>query len=231
METTEKMLTRQVSSVVRLHVAACGVPPRWRVGRLLELQLIQPRTVAVPSGCSSPRKGGDHGSTTSGDVVTAGGDTRLPSATAATKGHTRRCGIGRQPSWRPPPPSMQRDATSTRSMATNNCADPLLCPRVRMVSFPQTAYNFVGTVVGEVCSSLSPAGTHCLAPQLSVSDHHEHISVGLRRDCLQVDVPLRPSHSDGLHGIQVVVHMQLRHADGAYRRGVTLKSLSLFGCV
>jgi hypothetical protein len=94
METTEKMLTRQVSSVVRLHVAACGVPPRWRVGRLLELQLIQPRTVAVPSGCSSPRKGGDHGSTTSGDVVTAGGDTRLPSATAATKGHTRRCGIG-----------------------------------------------------------------------------------------------------------------------------------------
>jgi hypothetical protein len=43
-----------------------------------------------------------------------------------------------------------------------------------------------------------------------------------------VAVPLRPSRSDGLHGIQVVVHMQLRHTDGAYRRGVTLKSLSLF---
>jgi hypothetical protein len=97
-----------------------------------------------------------------------------------------------------------------------------------MVSFPQTAYNFVETVVGEVCSSLSPTGTHCLAPQLSVSDHHEHVSVGLRRDCFQVVMPLRPSRSDGLHGIQVVVHMQLRHADGAYRRGVTLKSLSLF---
>jgi hypothetical protein len=27
-------------------------------------------------------------------------------------------------------------ATSTRSMATNNCVDQLLCPRVRMVSFP-----------------------------------------------------------------------------------------------
>jgi hypothetical protein len=90
-----------------------------------------------------------------------------------------------------------------------------------MVSFPQTAYNFVGTVVGEVCSSLSPAGTHCLAPQLSVSDHREHVSVGLRRDCFQVAVPLCPSHSDGLLGNQVVVHMQLRHADGAYRWGVT----------
>jgi hypothetical protein len=79
-----------------------------------------------------------------------------------------------------------------------------------------------------VCSSLSPAGTHYLAPQLSVSDHHEHVSVGLHLDCLEVAVPLRPSRSHGLHGIQVVVHMQLRHADGAYRRGVTLKSLSLF---
>jgi hypothetical protein len=89
-----------------------------------------------------------------------------------------------------------------------------------MMSFPQTAYNFVGTVVGEVCSSLSPAGTHCLAPQLSVSDHREHVSVGLRRDCSQVVVPLRPSRLDGLHGIQVVAHMQFRHANDAYYRGV-----------
>jgi hypothetical protein len=36
-----------------------------------------------------------------------------------------------------------------------------------------------------------------------------------------VAVPLRPSHSDGHHGIQVVVHIQLRHAHGAYRQGVT----------
>jgi hypothetical protein len=34
-------------------------------------------------------------------------------------------------------------------------------------------------------------------------------------------VLLRSSHSDGLHGIQVVVHMQLHHADGAYHQGVT----------
>jgi hypothetical protein len=62
---------------------------------------------------------------------------------------------------------------------------------------------------------------HCLAPQLSVSDHHEDVFVGLRHNCFQVVVPLRPSHSYGFHGIQVVLHMQLRHADGAYRRGVT----------
>jgi hypothetical protein len=94
-------------------------------------------------------------------------------------------------------------------MATGNCANLLLCPRVRMVCFPQTAYsNSAETVEGEVCCSLSPAGTHCLAPQLSVSDHREDVSVGLRRDCLQVVVPLRLSRLDGLHGIEVVLHMQ-----------------------
>jgi hypothetical protein len=91
-----------------------------------------------------------------------------------------------------------------------------------MVFILRTAYsNSAGTVVGEVCSSLSLVGTHFLAPQLSVSDHHEDVSVGIRRDCFEVAVSLRPSRSDGLHGIQVVVHMQLRHADGAYRRGVS----------
>jgi hypothetical protein len=107
-------------------------------------------------------------------------------------------------------------------MATNNCVDLLLCPRVCMVFFLQTAYsNSAGMVVGEVCSSLSPAGTHYLVPQLSVSDHREDVSVGVCRDCFQVVVAVRSSHSDGLHGIQVVIHMQLRHADGAYHQRVT----------
>jgi hypothetical protein len=84
--------------------------------------------------------------------------------------------------------------------------------KVRMVSFPQTAYsNSTGMVVGEVCSSLSPAGTHYLAPQLSVYDHRGDVSAGLRCDCFQVVVLLRSSHSDGLHGIQVVIHMQHHH--------------------
>jgi hypothetical protein len=43
-ETTEKMLTRQVSSAVRLQAAARGLLTRWRVGRLLDLQLVQPCT-------------------------------------------------------------------------------------------------------------------------------------------------------------------------------------------
>jgi hypothetical protein len=81
--------------------------------------------------------------------------------------------------------------------------------------------NSAGTMVGEVCSSLSLAGTHFLTPQLSVSDHHEDVSVGIHRNCFQVAVPQRPSRSYGLHGIHVVIHMQLRHADGAYRRGVS----------
>jgi hypothetical protein len=50
--------------------------------------------------------------------------------------------------------------------------------------FPHTAYsNSMRTVVGEVCSSLSPAGMHYLAPQLSVFDHRKDVSVGLRRGC------------------------------------------------
>jgi hypothetical protein len=43
-ETAKKMLTRQVSAAVRLLDAACGLLVRRRVGRLLDLQLIQPRT-------------------------------------------------------------------------------------------------------------------------------------------------------------------------------------------
>jgi hypothetical protein len=42
-ETAEKMLTRQVSAIVRLQAAARGLLARRRVGRLLDLQLIQPR--------------------------------------------------------------------------------------------------------------------------------------------------------------------------------------------
>jgi hypothetical protein len=53
-----------------------------------------PHPVAVPLGCSSPRKGDDHGSATSGDVATAGGDARLLSATAATKGTRADAGSG-----------------------------------------------------------------------------------------------------------------------------------------
>jgi hypothetical protein len=43
-ETAEKMLTRQVSAVVRLQAAARSLLARHRVGQLLDLQLIQPRT-------------------------------------------------------------------------------------------------------------------------------------------------------------------------------------------
>jgi hypothetical protein len=42
-ETAEKMLTRQVFTTVRLQAAARVLGRRW-VGRLLDLQLIQPRT-------------------------------------------------------------------------------------------------------------------------------------------------------------------------------------------
>jgi hypothetical protein len=43
-EMAEKMLTRQVSMAVRLQAAARSLLARRRVGRLLDLQLIQPHT-------------------------------------------------------------------------------------------------------------------------------------------------------------------------------------------
>jgi hypothetical protein len=44
-ETAKKMLTRQLSAAVRLQAAARGLLARRRVGRLLDLQLTQPRTL------------------------------------------------------------------------------------------------------------------------------------------------------------------------------------------
>jgi hypothetical protein len=96
-----------------------------------------------------------------------------------------------------------------------------------MVSFPQTAYsNFVGTVVGEVCSSLSPAETHCLAPQLSVSDQREDVSVGLRRDCFQWLRPYAPLIQMVSMGSRWSYTCNLRWClpSGSH----TIKSLSLF---
>jgi hypothetical protein len=43
-ETVERMLTRQVSVAVRLQAAARGLLARRRVGRLLDLQQVQPLT-------------------------------------------------------------------------------------------------------------------------------------------------------------------------------------------
>jgi hypothetical protein len=78
---------------------------------------------------------------------------------------------------------MLRAVTSTRWMASNNCADPLLYPRVCMVFFLGMAYsNPAGAVVQEVSSSLSSTGTRCLAPQLSASGYREDVSVGLHRN-------------------------------------------------
>jgi hypothetical protein len=92
-----------------------------------------------------------------------------------------RCGTRRRPWQRLP--SMHRAATSTRWTASNNCADPLLYPRVCMVFFLWMAYsNSARAEVEEVSSSLSSTGTRCLAPQLSASGHREDVSVGLRRN-------------------------------------------------
>jgi hypothetical protein len=89
-ETAEKMHTRQVSAAVRLQAAARDLLARRLVGRLLDLQLIQPRT---PSQFLQAVRG-DHSSATSGSVAAAGGSARLPSATATTKGARPVAGSG-----------------------------------------------------------------------------------------------------------------------------------------
>jgi hypothetical protein len=83
-ETAEKMLTQQVSAVAGCSTRPPGAPAGGSATRSAADSA--PHTVAVPSGCSSPLKGGDHVSATSGGVAIAGGSARLPSATATTKG-------------------------------------------------------------------------------------------------------------------------------------------------
>jgi hypothetical protein len=53
-----------------------------------------PHPVVGPSGCSSPCKGSNHCSATSGGVAAAGGGARLPSAMAGTKGAQVDAGSG-----------------------------------------------------------------------------------------------------------------------------------------
>jgi hypothetical protein len=145
-ETAEKMLTRQLSTAVRLQVAARGFLARRRLQKAHKQMRDREAALAV----------------------------------VAFAFDVEGCDLD------------SLDA---------NCADPLMCPRVRMVSFPWMAYsNSAGAEVEEVSSSLSSTGTRCLAPQLSISDHREDVSAGLRRNCLQVVVPLHPSRSDGSMG-------------------------------
>jgi hypothetical protein len=211
METAEKMLTRQVFAALRLQAVAHGLLARRRVGRLLDMQLFQsPHPVTVPSGCLSPCKGGDHGSATSGGVAAAvrGFLARRRLQKVHTQMRDRKAALAAV--------TFAFDAEGCDLDSLNGYQQ--LCRSAAM--FKGAYSNSAGMVVGEVCSSLSPMGTHYLAPQLSVYDHREDVSVGLCRDCFKVAMLLRSSRSDGLHGIHVVVHMQHHHADG--------KSLSLF---
>jgi hypothetical protein len=94
-ETAEKMLTRQVSAAMLLQGCSTrppGAPAGGAVTRSAADSASHP--VAVPSGCSSPCKGSDHGSATSGGVAAASGGARLPSATATTKGAQPVAGLG-----------------------------------------------------------------------------------------------------------------------------------------
>jgi hypothetical protein len=107
--------------------------------------------------------------------------TRLPSATTATKGTQAYEGSGDSLGG-------GRLRLRCRGMRSRLARWPIVpihgCVQGCAWCLPRRPYaNSAGTMVGEVCSSLLPAGTHCLAPQLSISDHREDVSVDLHRDC------------------------------------------------
>jgi hypothetical protein len=94
-ETAEKILTRQVSTGVRLQAVARGLLARRRVGRLLDLQLIQPRTPSqFLQAVRRYTKVATMAAQTSGSVAAAGGGARLPSAMMATNGAQADAGSG-----------------------------------------------------------------------------------------------------------------------------------------
>jgi hypothetical protein len=93
-ETAEKMHSTGVRGSA---VAGCSTwPPGAPAGGTTTRFVADssPHPVAVPSGCSSPRIGGDHDSATSGGVAAAGGGAWLPSTMAATKGAQADAGSG-----------------------------------------------------------------------------------------------------------------------------------------
>jgi hypothetical protein len=97
-ETAEKMLTRQVSAAMLLQATARGLLARRRVGRLLDLHLIQPRT---PSQFLQVVRRRAKAVTMAAQLqavlrlfAAASGGARLPSATATTKGAQPVAGLG-----------------------------------------------------------------------------------------------------------------------------------------
>ena len=71
----------------------------------------------------------------------------------------------------------------SRRTATSNHADVLLSSCVSKVLFPRSATsNSAAAVVGEAVSSLSSAGTQCLAPPLFATGQYEDVSAGRSPD-------------------------------------------------
>jgi hypothetical protein len=202
-ETAEKMLTRQVSAVVRLQAAARGLLVRRWVGRLLDLQLIQPRTPSqflqdVRRHAKAATTAAQHQATLRLQAAACGFLARRRLQKAHKQMRDREAALAAV--------AFAFDAAGCDLDSLDGYQQ--LC---RSAAVSKGAHGvFPANDVLQLCGDggrggvflLVTSGTHYLVPQLSVSDHREDVSVGLRRDCFQVAVPLRPSRSDGLHGIQ-----------------------------
>jgi hypothetical protein len=83
-----------------------------------------------------------------------------------------------------------------------------------MVRVPRaTNFNSTAAALGKVLPS-SSARAHCLAPPDSATGRHEGASAGYCCDLFQVPVHVLPFRPDGVHGIQVVAHMQVQCTEG-----------------
>jgi hypothetical protein len=106
-----------------------------------------------------------------------------------------------------------RGATLPCRPAISSGTEPL-SPSASMVRVPWvTNFNSTTTAVGKALPSLS-ARAHCLAPPHSSTDRHEGASAGYCCDLFQVPVHVLTFRPDGVHGIQVVTHVQVQCVEG-----------------
>jgi hypothetical protein len=126
----------------------------------------------------------------------------------------RRCASRRsgQPWWRLT--SAHGGTTSPSRTTISNRVDQL-STSASMVRVPRAMNsNSMAAAVGKALPSLSSARAYYLAPPLFATSRHEGTSVGHCCDTFQGAIHVLPFRPDGVHGIQVVAHVQVQGAEG-----------------
>jgi hypothetical protein len=181
-EPARKMLTRQESAVVRLKAAVRSLLARRRVREMRDLQLIQPCTPSQLLQVAL-RRAEDL------DLVHYVGD--LGHVVAPR-------GVGMR---------FSTQAANSKFSAAVGEALPSLSFSID--SPPHSSLRCRPAAVRRGEGMGSPAGAHCLALPHSATGHREGVFAVRCGNHFRVATLMQSFHPDGVHGIQVAVHVQV----------------------